>query len=779
MSPRIQRLITLLIVLYITFIGGTAYAHTGEIPDIIRLIVFAGPVAVWLTGLIRAGRRLPRTALDLPLAVYVGWLFFTALFALDRRISLEMIWPFLVHVLGFYLLVDLMRRGWARHFQIALLAVALVIVLISGIELAAWYFGWLGQAGWFPAGGWSDPVPPTLPHLDAALNITTIQGNYLAVLIPLVITGALAVKRRGTRIGLAGLALALLLINVLTFSRGGLLGALVSMGLLCAFGALRWGQQTGRLAALLQPRIILAAALVAVIGSGLFIVVWTSGASRSDSDQGRLDTWQSALDMARDHPLTGVGPGLFGLALRSYRDPEIAQDKIVSAHNLFLNTLAETGLPGLLILLWTAAVFGRAWWQRWQSAPPDHRLWLEGALAAFVAFGVHSLVDTFPLTSSVLPLLILAAYTAQEPEPEPVPADTVIPRWCCLPVWVALVGIVIYGWWIVRLDVAQFWMTLSRDAAANNDLDTALERAQHARDLDGDLSLYALHEAYVLGLLAEQSPDIYLSSAIEAHETALDKQPTFDLGWANLSALYEQRGDSEFARRAMQRAAAINPSNAVYWFKLGDYTRALEEDPDLTRAVATLDPDDLIPFVSENAIPVAERLYVAVWGNLDDTAAGLVPQVKQENGWFAHLALGLYEHYVTGDDDAALKWLSKAINERPADERAALLRAEIHLARGDLDAAERDARAALFADPYGGAPANLILAQVERQRGASNAHIQELIKASASSRPAIQYFAGTVYARPASFDYLPQLNAPRTQIVLRQVTGIVQTTTPD
>ncbi|MBN1966750.1 MAG: O-antigen ligase C-terminal domain-containing protein, partial [Anaerolineae bacterium] len=687
--PR-QRIITLLIVPYVTFVGGTAYAHTGALPDTIRLLIMAGPLTAWLLWLIRQRRAFPRTALDNPLVLAAAWWGIAAVFALDRRISLEIIGPLLLHVLAFYTLVDLIRKGWAAHFKLALLVVAVLIVLISGVEIAVWY------AGWFPIGGLSDPVPPTLPHLDLALNITTIQGNYIAVLIPLIAVGMLASRNWRARVGLGVLVLALLAVEVLTFSRGGLLGALVGIGLLFAFGTLRWQQRTGRLAGLLRPRIILGGALIAVIGAGLVIMVWTSGSSRSDSDQGRLDTWRSALEMTQDHPVTGVGPGLFGLALRSYRDPELAQDKLVSAHNLFLNTLAETGIPGLLLLAWVILAGGRAWWKSWRAAAPERRLWLEGALTALVAYGVHSLVDTFPLTSSVLPLVILAAYTVAEPVPE---AEPIRPGRTRL-AWACLVVMALYGAWIVRLDVSQGFMTLSRAAISQGDLDTALTHAERARTWDPDLSLYDLHHAYVLGLLVNEQPEIYLDRAIAAHESALEQQPTFDLGWANLSALYAQRGDDPAARLAMQRAAAINPSEAAYWLQLGDGYRAVEENNDLAEYADRVDPAGVARFLADETIPVGRRLYVAVLAGDQEAADVLILQAEREGGWLAHLALGLAAHRLVGDDDQALVWLNKAAAERPVDERAALERAEIHLARGDLDVAEKDARAALFVDPY-------------------------------------------------------------------------------
>src|SRR5690606_6480840 len=100
--------------------------------------------------------------------------------------------------------IDLMRRGWARAFRVALLAAALVIVALSAVEVAAWYFGWLGEPGWFPVAGWS--IPPLLPALDLPLNISTIQGNTVAVLVPLVAAGAIAARGRWSRTALVALA---------------------------------------------------------------------------------------------------------------------------------------------------------------------------------------------------------------------------------------------------------------------------------------------------------------------------------------------------------------------------------------------------------------------------------------------------------------------------------------------------------------------------------------------------------------------------------------------
>src|SRR5690606_18133431 len=303
-----------------------------------------------------------------------------------------------------------------------------------------------------------------------------------------------------SRIALLALAGALLVIEFLTFSRGGLLGALVAVGVLFAFAVVRRGGRSGWRRRLLQPRVVLGAALTAVIGRGVLMVAWSARAGRSASDQGRLDTWRSAVEMAEDRPLTGVGPGLFGRALRAYRDPALAQDKLVSAHNLPLNVLAETGVPGLLIFVWLAAQFGRVWWRAWSVANAARRVWLEAALAALAAYAVHSLVDTFPLTSSVLPLLIAVAYTLAEPRP----TGTLAPRVHRALAWGGVVAIALYTVAFATFDVAQGWMIASQRAINQGDLDAALTRARRAQAWDPALTLYDWQEAHTLGLLADE-----------------------------------------------------------------------------------------------------------------------------------------------------------------------------------------------------------------------------------------------------------------------------------
>ena len=66
------------------------------------------------------------------------------------------------------------------------------------------------------------------------------------------------------------------------------------------------------------------------------------------SSNGRLDTWESALDDARAHPAVGSGAGTFERWWLEHRDVPL---KVRDAHDLYVEMLAELGPIGLAGLL--------------------------------------------------------------------------------------------------------------------------------------------------------------------------------------------------------------------------------------------------------------------------------------------------------------------------------------------------------------------------------------------------------------------------------------------
>lgn len=122
---------------------------------------------------------------------------------------------------------------------------------------------------------------------------------------------------------------------------------------------------------------VLLATMIVVMPLGAFlsnrasvITTWVKEGNYDRVLSGRLPAFMTAWAMFLDHPFAGVGPGCFGYNYYPYRvaigrsHPKLALSitqgiNFEFVHNDFLEVAAETGAPGLLLLIATLVVFGK------------------------------------------------------------------------------------------------------------------------------------------------------------------------------------------------------------------------------------------------------------------------------------------------------------------------------------------------------------------------------------------------------------------------------------
>ncbi len=202
-------------------------------------------------------------------------------------------------------------------------------------------------------------------------------------------------------------ALAMALSGLASLSRGG--GAALAAGAACFVALVAWRRRGGR--AGLAPSLALAGVLVLVLVS--LVPVEARGRLRSLSGASfRIDTWRDSLRLAASSPVLGHGLGAFHDAYpRFKRGHGIV--RVEHSENDYVETLAETGIPGLalallgLALLLAAALRGIA-----AGRDPTVRGIGTGAVAALAALAVHSAVDFNLRIPSNAALAALAAAAA-------------------------------------------------------------------------------------------------------------------------------------------------------------------------------------------------------------------------------------------------------------------------------------------------------------------------------------------------------------------------------
>jgi O-antigen ligase/tetratricopeptide (TPR) repeat protein len=196
-------------------------------------------------------------------------------------------------------------------------------------------------------------------------------AGYLLLTIPLTLAAFASASQRSLRLALGvGLALQSGCI-FLTGSRAGTaiaLAAVVGWAVLAVFmGAaktrMRWlaaGVAIFVLASILSaaPTLGRYGLKKAAAANPAAAPIQSSGGKPAEDSQGhsgafRVTTWTGTVRMAMRNPLVGTGIGTFAIDYPKYADTTFT----AHAHNSFLQWTAETGFPGMILLL---AAFGSA-----------------------------------------------------------------------------------------------------------------------------------------------------------------------------------------------------------------------------------------------------------------------------------------------------------------------------------------------------------------------------------------------------------------------------------
>lgn len=229
------------------------------------------------------------------------------------------------------------------------------------------------------------------------------QNRYAQVTLMLVPLGLFHFLSEPTAKGraLAAVATALSAAGcVLAFSRGTAIAFVLMLVLMALIGQLRLRHlmflMLGAVLLLMaapqyRTRLASIQTLVDVTVTGHTAEGELDGATR-----GRLTVMLAAARVAADHPLLGVGPGMFNYYSREYGNDGgmRALEGTREAHSLYLEIAAEHGLPGLacfLIMVSVSLYHLMRTRLNWQTADPQLSNWASGfmlAIASYLATGI-------------------------------------------------------------------------------------------------------------------------------------------------------------------------------------------------------------------------------------------------------------------------------------------------------------------------------------------------------------------------------------------------------
>src|SRR4051794_3072766 len=293
-------------------------------------------------------------------------------------------------------------------------------------------------------------------------------------------------------------------------------------------------------------------------------------ASTPPNDPGRLTAvgsvraryWNEALKMWKGHPGKGVGAGGYATLRPRYRDDNL---DVRHAYGYVVQTLADLGLAGVVISLallgfWLVAATSATGRRRGLPYTPE-RIGLLTLLTVVVIFGVHSFIDwTWFVPGPTVVALVCAGWLAGRgpllPEPAPGGTGNLIDRMRAGlrdPLRAGMAGAAL----LVALIAAwATWQPL---------------RSQNAQDD----ALAALEKKDVKAARADA-------------RAAQDRNPLAVEPLFVRAVVEQQAGDQAAARRALEDAVKLQPTNSEPWLRLANYQLNVAHDP--AQAEAALGP---------------------------------------------------------------------------------------------------------------------------------------------------------------------------------------------
>lgn len=292
----------------------------------------AGIVVVlgWLLSVVTARRLGVRMSLLIVmLMLFVGWAAVAMVTAIDSRVALVRVLTFAQ--LGFVAIMFASVVSDIKRLKGVFWNIVICTTLAALYAVGTYYLG-----------------------LRPVASGTVLDRNLMACYINIAIVCAYFLYQMGPttgeRIGLLTALPVLFLSLALTFSRGGYITFVVALFLV-------W------------YRVVKARSYLILAGSfGMILLISTTlpdsfyervssivpSIERQEDTFGiRVLLWKAGLRMVADHPLVGVGPGNFMLALPRYTHGRIYRRRLLVSHNIFVGIAAEMGVVGLAFFVCT------------------------------------------------------------------------------------------------------------------------------------------------------------------------------------------------------------------------------------------------------------------------------------------------------------------------------------------------------------------------------------------------------------------------------------------
>jgi O-antigen ligase len=347
-----------------------------------------------------------RTPLDKPILCLLVLCFLSSVFSVHTYTS---IWAFILllnYLVIFYLAIHVVRTR--SQFRQLVYLIVFMAALVSIIGLLKKFCG-----NPFPWWDYSD-FQRTPDRLSSTFGNPDHLAGYMEMTIPLLL-GLLLTGLRGIKLYLIiVLTVFLSMALIFSLSRGGWISAFIGLFFMSVALLFNHHFQSKRLVLILVCGFF---AVAFIVLSSTPVVKRILITSEHMGNLARITVWGGIVEMIKDYPLLGTGPGTFAIVYTQYQ-PAGFDYRYFMGHNDYLHFVSETGLPLIAVMAWMmVALFVRGF-KKLNNPSRLVRGMTLGAMSGITAILVHSMFDfNLHIPANAILFTVLAALVVS-PIPE-------------------------------------------------------------------------------------------------------------------------------------------------------------------------------------------------------------------------------------------------------------------------------------------------------------------------------------------------------------------------
>lgn len=312
-------------------------------PTMVLVAMVSYTFLCYVLKFLRGKRTFRFSLIDCAVSAFMVFMAFGGIVSVGGTESLKPALVYCCFMMGYFLVVNLIRSEmWMKRALYAMISSAAIVALYGIFEN---FFGtaitiWQDE----------DMFGDIAGRVISTFGNPNVLGEYLLMVIPFALSMIIAAKKNSGKFASLFVFAACCLCLVYTWSRGAWLGFIFAMALFLLVS-------TGKSLILVFLGIAAVPFAPLVLPSNIINRITSIGNMGDSSTSYRVYIWNAAARMVKNFCMSGIGIGSDAFSKVYIRYSLSGIEKAPHAHNLFLQTCIEIGLPGLLVFLAVIVVF--------------------------------------------------------------------------------------------------------------------------------------------------------------------------------------------------------------------------------------------------------------------------------------------------------------------------------------------------------------------------------------------------------------------------------------